>query len=83
MSLELSFHGAAGCVTGICARLTTGRANVLIDTGMFQGPKTLKARLEALPDDAARDALLADVARTIATGAIDERQGQAVAQTPV
>lgn len=43
MSLELSFHGAAGCVTGFCARISTGRANVLIDCGMFQGPKTLKA----------------------------------------
>ena len=43
MSLELSFHGAAGCVTGFCARLKTERASVLIDCGMFQGPKTLKA----------------------------------------
>ncbi|MBX3485853.1 MBL fold metallo-hydrolase RNA specificity domain-containing protein [Phenylobacterium sp.] len=43
MSLELSFHGAAGCVTGFCARLTTARASVLVDCGMFQGPKTLKA----------------------------------------
>lgn len=43
MSVELTFHGAAGCVTGFCARLTTERASVLIDCGMFQGPKTLKA----------------------------------------
>ena len=43
MSLELTFHGAAGCVTGFCARLKTERATVLIDCGMFQGPKTLKA----------------------------------------
>lgn len=42
MSLELSFHGAAGCVTGFCARLSTDQASVLIDCGMFQGPKTLK-----------------------------------------
>lgn len=50
MSLELSFHGAAGCVTGFCARLTTDRASVLIDCGMFQGPKTLKAlNYDALP----------------------------------
>lgn len=42
MSLELSFHGAAGCVTGFCARLHTARASVLIDCGMFQGPKALK-----------------------------------------
>lgn len=43
MALDLTFHGAAGCVTGFCARLTTERASVLIDCGMFQGPKTLKA----------------------------------------
>ena len=43
MTLKLTFHGAAGCVTGFCARLETGRATVLIDCGMFQGPKTLKA----------------------------------------
>ena len=43
MTLKLTFHGAAGCVTGFCARLETGRATLLIDCGMFQGPKTLKA----------------------------------------
>lgn len=42
MALDLTFHGAAGCVTGFCARLDTGRARVLIDCGMFQGSKTLK-----------------------------------------
>jgi metallo-beta-lactamase family protein len=42
MSIELSFHGAAGTVTGSCYRLTTSRAAVLIDCGMFQGSKTLK-----------------------------------------
>ncbi|HEX6861019.1 MAG TPA: MBL fold metallo-hydrolase [Caulobacteraceae bacterium] len=41
--MKLTFHGAAGCVTGFCARLDTGRARVLIDCGMFQGSKTLKA----------------------------------------
>lgn len=40
---ELTFWGAAGCVTGSCMELRTGRARVLIDCGMFQGPKTLKA----------------------------------------
>ena len=43
MSVELTFHGAAGCVTGFCAHLKTDRASVLVDCGMFQGPKTLKA----------------------------------------
>jgi metallo-beta-lactamase family protein len=43
LSVKLTFHGAAGCVTGFCARLETGRTTVLIDCGMFQGSKTLKA----------------------------------------
>ncbi len=43
MTLKLTFHGAAGCVTGFCARLQTERAVVLVDCGMFQGSKTLKA----------------------------------------
>lgn len=43
MTLKLTFHGAAGCVTGFCARLETDHATVLIDCGLFQGSKTLKA----------------------------------------
>jgi len=43
MGLKLTFHGAAACVTGFGARLETGRATVLVDCGMFQGSKTLKA----------------------------------------
>ena len=43
MTITLSFHGAAGCVTGFCARLKSDTADVLIDCGLFQGPKTLKA----------------------------------------
>jgi metallo-beta-lactamase family protein len=53
MPLDLSFHGAAGCVTGFCARVTTDRATILVDCGMFQGPKTLKAlNYEPFPFDA-------------------------------
>ncbi|MGZ6039232.1 MAG: MBL fold metallo-hydrolase [Phenylobacterium sp.] len=43
MTPKLTFHGAAGCVTGFCALLETDKARVLIDCGMFQGSKTLKA----------------------------------------
>lgn len=43
MSFELRFHGAAGCVTGSCARIRTDKADILVDCGMFQGSKTLKA----------------------------------------
>lgn len=42
MSLKLHFHGAAGTVTGSCFQLDTGKARVLVDCGMFQGPKTEK-----------------------------------------
>lgn len=60
MTLNLTFHGAAGCVTGFCARLVTDRASVLIDCGMFQGSKTLKAlNYEPFPFDAGQiDAVL-------------------------
>ena len=39
---RLTFHGAAGAVTGSCFRLQTGAGQVLIDCGMFQGSKTEK-----------------------------------------
>jgi metallo-beta-lactamase family protein len=42
MTVKLHFHGAAGGVTGSCFRLETGKASLLIDCGMFQGPKTVK-----------------------------------------
>jgi metallo-beta-lactamase family protein len=60
MSVKLTFHGAAGCVTGFCARLQTPTANVLVDCGMFQGSKTLKRlNYEPFPFDAAAiDAVL-------------------------
>lgn len=43
MTVALTFHGAAECVTGSCMLLDTGRARLLVDCGMFQGSKTLKA----------------------------------------
>ena len=43
MTVSLSFFGAAGCVTGACFLLESDRARVLVDCGLFQGPKTLKA----------------------------------------
>ena len=60
MTVRLTFHGAAGCVTGFCARLETGQATVLVDCGMFQGSKTLKQlNYGDFPFDAAKiDAVL-------------------------
>lgn len=42
MTLTLTFHGAAGTVTGSCFRLRTGRGDVVIDCGLFQGTKTVR-----------------------------------------
>lgn len=39
---RLTFHGAAGAVTGSCFRLQTDHGQILIDCGMFQGSKTEK-----------------------------------------
>lgn len=39
---RLTFHGAAGAVTGSCFRLRAEAGEVLIDCGMFQGSKTEK-----------------------------------------
>jgi metallo-beta-lactamase family protein len=39
----LHLHGAARGVTGSCFRLQTAQGAILIDCGMFQGPKTEKA----------------------------------------
>ncbi|HYG89102.1 MAG TPA: MBL fold metallo-hydrolase [Azospirillum sp.] len=38
----LTFHGAAGTVTGSCFRLHTANGDVLVDCGMFQGTKTVR-----------------------------------------
>ncbi|MBP2227968.1 metallo-beta-lactamase family protein [Azospirillum agricola] len=42
MPFALTFHGAAGTVTGSCFRLDTPGGAILVDCGMFQGTKTIK-----------------------------------------
>ena len=37
MAIKITFHGAAGCVTGSCYHIQTDWAQVLVDFGMFQG----------------------------------------------
>ena len=43
MSVTLRFCGAAHTVTGSCHLLQTAAGRLLVDCGMFQGSKTLKA----------------------------------------
>src|SRR5690606_2489213 len=43
MSLSLAFHGAAECVTGSCALVAFDGGRFLVDCGLFQGSKSLKA----------------------------------------
>ena len=43
MSVTLRFCGAARTVTGSCYLFETGAGRLLVDCGLFQGPKTLKA----------------------------------------
>ena len=55
MSVTLTFHGAAGTVTGSHYLLETPTARIAVDCGMFQGPKTLKElNYRPLPSDPAR-----------------------------
>ncbi|MES2096495.1 MAG: MBL fold metallo-hydrolase [Pseudomonadota bacterium] len=52
MTLELTFHGAAGVVTGSCMELRAGAQRILIDCGLFQGSRSLEAlNHEPLPFD--------------------------------
>jgi metallo-beta-lactamase family protein len=39
----LTFHGAAGTVTGSCFEIAFGGRRVLVDCGLFQGPRSLEA----------------------------------------
>lgn len=43
MAVRLAFHGAAGTVTGSCYALDTDAARVIVDCGLFQGPRSLEA----------------------------------------
>jgi metallo-beta-lactamase family protein len=43
MAVTLTVCGAARTVTGSCLLFDTGSTRFLVDCGMFQGPKTLKA----------------------------------------
>lgn len=46
----LTFLGAAGTVTGSCFLLETGGARLLVDAGLYQGPRELRRRnWEPLP----------------------------------
>jgi metallo-beta-lactamase family protein len=60
MTVKISFFGAAGCVTGSAFLLERASSRVLVDCGMFQGSKTLKAlNYEPFPFDAGKlDAVL-------------------------
>lgn len=40
---EITIHGAARTVTGSCFEVAFGRRRILVDCGLFQGPRTLEA----------------------------------------
>ncbi|WP_431858054.1 MBL fold metallo-hydrolase [Azospirillum sp.] len=55
MALSLTFHGAAGTVTGSCFRLRTPHGEVLVECGLFQGTKTVRElNYRPFPFDPAR-----------------------------
>ncbi len=68
----LSFYGAAGTVTGSCSLLETGRNTCLVDCGLFQGNKTVRALNDAPFPFAAKapDFMLLTHAHTDHTGLI-------------
>ena len=42
MAIEMTFHGAARTVTGSKYRLSVDSSEMLVDAGLFQGPKKLR-----------------------------------------
>ncbi len=42
--MELNFHGAAGVVTGSCHHVKVSNHQLLLDCGLFQGPREEEAR---------------------------------------
>ncbi|MEM1400898.1 MAG: MBL fold metallo-hydrolase [Pseudomonadota bacterium] len=52
MTTKITFHGAAGTVTGSCYRVEHGQGSFIIDCGLFQGNKTIRAlNYEPFPFD--------------------------------
>lgn len=52
MTVELTFHGAAGVVTGSCIEVSAAGCRLLVDCGLFQGSRTLEnLNFEPLPFD--------------------------------
>jgi metallo-beta-lactamase family protein len=47
--MNLHFHGAAGDVTGAAFQLTTTRASVLVDCGLYQGNRQTVAKNREIP----------------------------------
>ncbi len=42
MTTRISFHGAAGTVTGSCSLIESDTARFLIDCGLYQGNRSVK-----------------------------------------
>lgn len=74
----LSFYGAAGTVTGSCSLLDTGGTACLVDCGLFQGNKTVRAlNTQPFPfDPKAAAFLLLTHAHTDHTGLVPKLMAQ-------